>query len=131
MLTGSKTYIIAAALIALALAAFVVRATGPNQTLEIIFAALALASMRAGVKKIEIAALIMPPTWVSKIGGLIPHTKTHLATAFMVLTAVLAWLTGEQGAVVTALVIAAAAGLSAVRQAIKRVHDFVKEAMPE
>lgn len=125
MLTGSKTYLLCLIAIGIAVAAFVLRAVGINQMLEGVFAALAVASARAGVKKIEIATGLLPPTWAAKIGGFMPNTKTHLAVAFLILVAVLAWLQGEQGLILTAFVIAGALGMSALRAALARVQAAV------
>lgn len=124
-MTGNKTYSLALIAAGLALDAFVFRVIGIHQMLEIAFAAIAIASTRAGVKKIEVAANLIPPTWLSKMGGFLPGVKTHLATMFLILTAVLAFLSGNQGLFLTIIIITAALGISALRVAIKRVHDFI------
>lgn len=125
MFTGKKTYVLIAAAIGLAIAAFVLDRISIFLLFEAVFAALAVASTRAGVAKIEVAAHLVPGKWLDDVRGFLPNTKTHLAVAALILTAVLAFLSGEQGIVLTAFIVAAALGVSAVRVAINRVYQFV------
>ena len=127
MLKGTKTYMLVAVAIGLALVAFLRDGINVFLFAEAIFAALAIGSVRAGVKKIEIATDLIPAAWATKAGITLPNIKTHLATAALVLTAVLAFMAGDQGLVLTGFIIAAALGISAVRVAIKRVQDYVRK----
>lgn len=125
MFTGKKTYVLIAAAVGLAIAAFVLDRISIFLLFEAVFAALAIASTRAGVAKIEIAAHLVPGKWLDDVHSFLPNTKTHLAVAALVLTAVLAFLSGAQGIVLTAFIVAAALGVSALRVAIQRVYEFV------
>lgn len=125
MFTGTKTYLLVLIAIGLAVAAFVLDAINIFVLAEAVFGALAIGSTRAGVKKIEIATNLVPPTWATKAGITLPNIKTHLAVAALILTAALAFLSGQQGIILTAFIVAAALGVSALRVAIKRVQDYV------
>lgn len=122
MFTGKKTYALIAVAIGLAVAAFVLDSINIYLLFEAVFGALAIASTRAGVAKIEIAVNLMPGKWAS---GFLPGVKTHLAVVLLVLTAVLAFLNGAQGIILTAFIIAAALGVSTLRVAIQRVYKSV------
>lgn len=127
MFKGNKTYLLIAAAIGCAIAAYVLNSINIFLLFEAIFAALAIGATRARIKKIEIAADLIPPTWATKAGITLPQIKTHLAVVLLIVTACLAFFAGKQGPVLTAFIIAAALGISALRVAIQRLHDFIKK----
>src|SRR3546814_4542011 len=55
----------------------------------------------------------------SKAGVTLPNVKTHLAVVLLILTAALAFMSGEQGPVLTGFIVAAAAGVSSMRHALR------------
>ena len=127
MLKGTKTYLLVAIAIGCAIAAFVLNSINVFLLFEAVFAALAIGSTRAGIKKIELAADLIPQAWASKAGVTLPNVKTHLAVVLLILTAALAFMAGEQGPILTGFIVAAALGVSAMRHALKRVQDYVSK----
>lgn len=127
MLKGTKTYLLVAIAIGCAIAAWVLNSISIFLLFEAIFAALAIGATRAGIKKIELAADLIPAAWATKAGFTLPNVKTHLAVLLLIVTAALAFLSGEQGPVLTAFIIAAALGVSSLRHALKRVQDYVSK----
>lgn len=127
MFKGNKTYLLVAVAIGCAIAAWVLNSISVFLLFEAVFAALAIGSTRAGIKKIELAADLVPRSWATKAGITLPNVKTHLAVVLLILTAFLAFMAGEQGPVLTGFIIAASLGVSALRHAIKRVQDYVSK----
>lgn len=125
MLKGTKTYLLVAIAVGCAIAAWVLNSISIFLLFEAIFAALAIGATRAGIKKIELAADLVPAAWATKAGFTLPNVKTHLAVLLLIVTAALAFLSGEQGPVLTGFIIAAALGVSSLRHALKRVQDYV------
>lgn len=127
MLKGTKTYLLVAVAIGVALFAFVTEGINIFLLFEAIFAVLAIGATRAGVKKIEIATDLVPPGWAEKAGITLPNIKTHLSVAALVLTAVLAFMAGEQGLILTGFIVAAALGVSSLRAALNRLQRAVEK----
>lgn len=121
MLKGFKTLIAAALVIIGALIGLFSGTLPVNVFLETVFGALNLASLRDAVKKVEVLVGVKVPPMLLK-WSFLPNLKTYLTAAFVVLTAVLAYMNGEQSMAATIAVISAAIGSSTLRRAIQRVQ---------
>lgn len=122
MLTGIKTYILAALVALAAIIALFNGSIGLFVVGQTFAGAMTLASVRAAIKKLEVAAQVIPETYWSRMGGFIPGTKTYLSSAIVAGFAFAAWLFGEQSTILSAIIILTAIGIGTLRLAISRVQ---------